>query len=509
MMNENFSASLSKIMGLEMTLEEAYAENAKLPLLYYENLFKLTEFLKVKDPEKRIFKGVSSEEFRNQLRELVGLVHSRDIGCEEVDFFRRIIAAEKSFPRILIWHKMLEEIIVRSQDEAVWRDAMDILAVPLYNGVHRQIAGTSREELCIGCLKRVYDAGEGQKRNLASQILGGVQKITLVSDVLAGALFTDDVKVAHEISSAICAVDDEISLAAMVVFSNFTGGRSVRIMDRLLQHGERIDQEEGRKQMMQIVVSGEENGYKNGVYLKVIQGIRKILDVRRITLPHPWYAEQPNTGGLPIPTFARDGIQLAAFDTLAKMGNGEALVTMVDGIAHLIAPHIQGIEENRIRGVPQVGRAVRPVARSFVSLLQNNGVFKSQATDISGILFGYPSIKKIQDVEAGTLLSLSPVLGRLASAAAEVGAEDELIPLIAGEGFVRAVLLETGGKDRDERTKLVGRNIRSSLQSQKQIFGNMSGLPNMDTTKEFLRTLARNQAIATRMKAGQAPKRLR
>jgi len=508
-MNENFSASLSKIMSLEITLEEAYAENAKLPMLYYENLFKLSEFLKVKDPEKRLFKGVSSEEFRNQLRELVGLAHSRDIGCEEVDFFRRVITAEKSFPRILIWHKMLEEIVIRSQQEEVWRDAMEILAVPLYNGVHRQIAGTSREELCIGCLKRIYDAGEGQKRNLASQILGGVQKITLVSDVLAGALFTDDAKVAHEISAAICGVDDEISLAAMVVFSNFTGGRSVRIMDRLLQCGESMDHEEGRKQMMQIVVSGDEKGYRNGVYLKVIEGIRKILDVRRITLPHPWYAEQLSSGGLPVPTFTRDGIQLAAFDTLAKMGNGEALITMVDGIGHLIAPHIQGVEENRIRGVPQVGRAVRPVARSFVSLLQNNGVFKSQATDISGMLFGYPTVKTLHDVETGTLLGLSPVLGRLARAAAEVGANEELIPLVAGEGFIRAMLLETSGKSREEKARLIARNMGSSLQSQKQIFGDSNSLPNMEATKEFLRGLARNQAIAARMRAAQTPKRLR
>ncbi len=508
-MNENFSASFSKIMSLEITLEEAHAEDAKLPILYYENLFKLTEFLKVKDPEKRLFKGVSSEEFRNQLRELVGLVHSREIGCEEVDFFRRVIAAEKSFPRTLLWHKILEEIIIRSQNEEAWRDAMDILAVPLYNGVHRQIAGTSREELCIGCLKRIYDAGEGQKRNLASQILGGVQKVTLVSDVLAGALFTDDAKVAHEISAAICGVDDEISLAAMVVFSNFTGGRSVRIMDRLLQYGEGMDQEEGRKQMMQIVVSGDGNGYRTGVYLEVIKGIRKILDVRRITLPHPWYGEQLSNEGIPVPTFARDGIQLAAFDTLAKMGNGEALVAMVDGIGHLIAPHIQGIEENRIKGAPQVGRAVRPVARSFVSLLQNNGVFSSQAKDISGVLFGYPTVKTLHEVETGTLLGLSPVLGRLVNAAAQVGAAEELIPVIAGEGFVRAMLMETSGKSREEKAQLIARNMGSSLQSQKQIFGAASGLPNMEATKEFLRSLARNQAIAARMRAAKTPKRLR
>ncbi len=504
-MHKEFSTRLNDMLALEIKLKKKAAEDENLQRLYSIKAGKLPEVLIVRDTSGWLTRAVPQRDVAKMIDGLVKAARTGSFKAEDLKSLQSALTVERSFPRLILLHKLLEEIAVWSTNGKVWREAINTISLPLYNKVRFELNGTSRERLGMACLWNIYMECEGRKKAFTAEVMVAINKMAFVTDVFCGALFTDRLSLERKVLSRVLDIESTVVMAALTAYQMSRPQTSSPVFHRLTQEGICIDPEEGISQMMAIIKGDGYSAEITEVYRRVMLGMREILTIKEG--PHPWFREGRN--GL-VPTFAKDGIQLNTFMVLGKIPSAMALATAMDAMAKLYIPHVWGVGNGKIEAEPSVKRAVGGISDTVSQLLLRSGALEHfHVSAFNGMFFGDNGGLHAAEVEESTLLLLGPALSRVSMVTREIGFSDAPLSIAASEGLIRGLLLGTEGKSREERAAVINRNVDIVMERQGAMFNGEDVLPNRDDTMRLIRKLVKNQIVMQRVMAPKPPKRLR
>jgi hypothetical protein len=488
------------------------------------SVFSLPEMLSVRDEGKRIFTGVSARNFARLLREAVDATQSDGFTADELGPLKAELDRKGTpAPKQLVFCRLLEEIAVRSEDENVWREAMNILAGPLYEKGVSGTAGTALETICISCLSGIRSRCSDQgKAQMYSEIMSGASKVNLFMEAVCGSLFTKLNREREQRAAiALAGMDDPIVLAALVAHSlrssqALPGMRNSVdlslpwmmdgpgllacelapdtalgvVLDQLARSGAAM--QKGGGSMLMALAQGDPCApVDTEVYHTVVSGFRHILSPK--PLPHPWFLGYRERNGFPIPKFDPRGIQVASFLSLASMPSPVALDAAVLGITQLVVPHIRGVGPNGVEvQEPSVRQAMGLVKYTLQELLSRNpAVQPFQAENAMRLLFAHPEYLPLEQADRMALLGMSPLFCRIAMASSYIGAEHSPVSQIASECLRIVLACEPQGGQ-----AAVQRRVETFMGLQSEMFGSGSHMPEPGFTREFLHRIAGHSAGA-------------
>ena len=154
-MTDYFQDSISHIALFEIKTKRPLAEETT-PELFAAPLFKLTELISARDPNKRFFSNISENALAQELQRIVTTVSSIKGDATQIGIIKKLIRSERSLPKLVLYYKIIEEIAIRAYDERVWRYAMDVIGRPLYSDPMR-IDSVRLDVLSIACLRNIRE----------------------------------------------------------------------------------------------------------------------------------------------------------------------------------------------------------------------------------------------------------------------------------------------------------------------------------------------------------------
>lgn len=494
-MDRIFQEHFRAIRELDITMDKESVSDANLPNLYSCALFGILPMLGARDPSRPVweFWHDSRKDLAAHVKRAVISCRSPDFSAEDIQAIRSAVRGETSFPRLLLFYKMLEEIAIRSESEPVWREAMAMLAMPLYREKTEGLCGTDSESICASSLRNIAFQCTHMKKAFATEMLGGADKIDFASEIFSGSMFTPDLR--REIRSAadVSVMDNDIALAALVAYCFTRKHPAPAAFEALARIGSRIDLEDGREHALSISRGDEYIPTSGPTHDRIVNGFAEIL--RTKPLPHPWFLPVIPKCGVPVPQLDLDGLQMQAFRTLAMMRSEASLMAAVDGTSNLVIPHIQGFGPEGVNAQPTVRRAVRPVAQAIGSLITKTGTLQPfQAELFTGILFAYPKRIPLDSVGNGQLLGISPLLLRIPLISHRLGTQDAPIAVISGAAFIRGLLAGESEDSREDESRKISRNIGTALELHGQVFGKTS-VPDRDMALELIRRLSKTPPL--------------
>jgi hypothetical protein len=491
-MDNTFSSNIAELRRFNIELVPGNDAGSERTL--EAGLVSIPGIFVVTDPGKRIFKRVPEASFSNLLKDVVRAAKSRHFSVKDL----AVLTSETKrddipAPKLLVFYKLLEEISIRSENEAVWREAMNTLAVPLYNISTRS---EFREKLAVSCLSNIRACGDQKKIDLSLEISAGARKVAFAVDMFSGAIFSGDRRRECRAVSALACLDHKVVLAALVARTLTSTLPSPWIIDRLIEAGAAADPREGKDMILALAYGNSDASPDNVLYDKVMGGLREILGTK--PLPHPWFLETPGRlSRLPVPRLDEHGIQMAAFSSLARIPSSPAaLLTAVDGISQLVVPHVSELRPDGVATAESnVGKAMVKLSEVIYGLLSRNPALQPfQAKVASSLLFGHPERLSPDEVGRSYLLRLSPLMCRVAVVSARAGAENAFIARIARNCLGKAFLPDDFKSAQD-----VMRSADVFLSLQDQMFGTKEpSLPDRQLTFEFLHRIANKKPLLPR-----------
>ncbi len=491
-MDNTFSSSIAELR--RFNIELAPGNDAGSERTLEASIVSIPGVVVVTDPEKRLFKKVQEAPFSNLLKDIVRVAKSRNFSVKDLAALTSEAKRDDiPAPKLLVFYKLLEEISIRSENEAVWREAMNTLAVPLYNVSMRS---EFREKLAISCLSNIRACGDQKKIDLSMEISAGASKVAFAVDTFSGAMFSGDRRRECRAVSALACLDRDMVLAAFVARTLTSTMPSPWIIDRLIEAGAAADPREGKDMILALAYGNPDASPDNMLYHQVMGGFREILGIK--PLPHPWFLETPGRlSRLPVPRLDEHGIQMAAFSSLARIPSSPAaLLTAVDGLAQLVVPHVSGIRPDGV-ATPEsnVRKAMVRLSELIYELLNRNPALQPfQARVASSLLFGHPEWISPDEVGRSYLLRLAPLMCRVAVVSARTGAENAFIARIARNCLGKAFLPDDFKSAQD-----IMRSADVFLSLQGQMFGrDEPSLPDRHLTLELLHRIANKKPLLPR-----------
>lgn len=500
-METRFQEHFRAIRELDITMDRESVSDANLPGLYNSGLFGILPMLKCRDPSKPAweFWHDGRKDLSQHVKQAVISCRSPDFSTDDVHTIRSALRSETSFPRLLLFYKMLEEISIRSESEPVWREAMAILAAPLYRERTEGLCGTDSESICAASLRNIAFQCTHMKKAFAAEALGGSDKIEFASEIFCGTLFTPDLRRELRSAADVSSMESDVILAALAAYC-FTRKHPAPVaFEALARLGGNIDPDEGREHALAISRGDEYLPTSGAVHGRMVNGFSEIL--RTKPLPHPWFLPVLPANGIPIPQLDPDGLQMQAFRTLAMMRSEASLQAAIDGTSHLLVPHMTGIGPDGVTAQPTVRRAIRPVAQAVGNLIHKTGVLQPfQAELFTGIVFAYPKLIPLQSVDNGQLLGISPLLLRIPLVSQRLGTDNMPIAIITGAAFIRGLLSGDSDETREGESGKISRNIGTALELHEQVFGKSSS-PGHEMTLELIRRMAKTPPLMAIVKS--------
>lgn len=499
-MHQGFSTSLTAVSDLEILIREDAVSDDRLRETYSLHIAGIVPLLEADDKCRLFFRRVPEKRLSSMVNEVLNHACSDGFRGEDLEPLLRKITHEKSFPRLLLFLKMLEELSIRSTNEQVWRVAMNTLAEPLYGPVKAELSGTSKEAACSACLKNIYSTCEGRKKQFASEIIGYGHKMDFYTDIVCGALFTDRQDLERRMAGAVLGLDGQTVMAALAVHQMSRIKPPPALFQKLIGIGrECAGSKEGIAHMMSIIGRGGSSSGMTEVYMAVIDGLRQILTTR--PLPHPWFRAEPGESGIPVPTFEKDGIHMNSFAVLEKLPSGPSLGAAIDGTATLVIPHVRGFERGRLDGESSVRRAVPQVARTIGTLMTRTGALQPfQAEVFTRIMLGQPEHMPLAGVDSGTLLSLEPLFERVVQQTAFLGLAGAPLQTVASQGILIGLYADTEGKTRREAAEIIAHNVSVAMGLRRRMFQGEPEVPDRDMTMALLKRLSKDKRLIEAVK---------
>jgi len=402
---------------------------------------------------------------------------------DPINAFAQAIADDEHRVRRLIWHKMLEEIVICSEDEMLWREAMWTLSRPIHEMVVGQEAAFDLR-LCASCLVNIFRYANEEPAMEALAIL--TTKRDLVQDILAGGLFQGDEKVEVILDACQKMPQSDMLLAAFLAFNLSHMEKPCDFMPKLLLKAETVEPGRGPETMLGLINGDLMRAPDLAMRDRVLRGFGRILNAARIMLPHGEYDVLRGSFGMPIPLLHHDGLHMLSLRSLRDIGTGRALLTMTQGIAQLVLPHIDSIHPN-LQGRQSVLLALPEISGMFHELARQNGLLPLAASDMTSMLMGQPRSIPPEVVDPGRLMLMSPILSVLAFEAYELGAHEAPMTLAAAEGVCRGLLSGVVHPMRMESQGIMLRNAETVVRLNDHLFKGRGSQDAKERTREFLK----------------------
>ncbi|HID72689.1 TPA: hypothetical protein EYP38_01995, partial [Candidatus Micrarchaeota archaeon] len=452
--------SFKAIAELEITLKKGSADDEKLKALYATQLFDMPGIMK---PDGFFESFGYGKRVTAMLRDIIDAALSPDFSEEDLSPLTTAAQTSRSFPHHLIYTKILEEIAIRSTNDKVWQRAVCVISDPLYKPVRNELSGTSKMDLAIASLKRIYAASDYKKKQFMAGVESEVRKSGFIVETFCGALFDERAELIRKMVLTLCGMDCsgrdlQILHAALLAFQMSAMKGSSPVFQRLAGDVAEIDEETGVQQLMSIV-NGE--GYQveqDAVFWHIIEGSREIFTPK--LWPHRWSLELQGDNG-PIPTLKEGELRMVLLEVLDRIPSGPTALTVLDAWIKLVVPHVYGIGRNgNIDAEPSVRRAFGRFGESVTTQLSRSGaLMPMHVAAFNGLFLGKPQPIGTEEVDSSTLLLLSPATERIISSATRVMAGDAYLTRVAKEALLLGLM--HGCDERGaEVGNVVGRNIR-------------------------------------------------
>jgi hypothetical protein len=437
----SFEEDIGRFSRFIIITPKKTVSDENLPYLYDLNIHQLPRTMRAKDPSKFLIKRVWRKKFTNLLHRITG--HTSGLKGTEADVnqIRQMMLQEASFPKVVVFAKILEEIALNSGDDGVWRNAMFGLGERLYDHPEK-ITGTKSEILYISCLRNIQQKCQGKKEDFAREILGRVEKDGLISEMFGGAVFYDD----SQLQKIICEnldISNNLALAALLAFRLSDHRFSTDLHQALVSGCETMGIVDGSK-AVDAIISAECDPEK----LKILQdtintGLKAILQTRE--LPHPWFLRRPNKHGVPIPTLEQDGIQASAFKVVPKMPISLSFETAIDGWSQLVAPHYNISDKGRIMTNRNVGIQFWKIKKMLTDIIKTAGFLDEKQLAIFNMIFfaqpwDMPPEKFPFTTTPAELVELMPILARIMDNSEQIGSIKAPMPTRAGTVFLNGII---------------------------------------------------------------------
>ncbi len=363
-----------------------------------------------------------------------------------------------------VLHKVLESAANRSTNETCWRNAIMLLARPLYptRDPMEQERWTEEDRLVASCCLR----------NIASRSTN-TQKRNLVTDSLCGAMLLNEGRVGHEILTGMELQRGDMQFATIAALIS-TKQNIGYALDTFRRYGEYFSGQ-GQADALAMVKNGS-RGTDEKMMAHILPGMRRIMNAYRIgSLPHPWYGEDQGYKGFPIPLMHDNGIHQSAFATLGMIPSGQALAVMTYGVGNLIIPHIEEIDyaQRRIVGEDSVVSSLGVVAAALQKSLSLNKIRSPEM--LTELLLGHPELVAPECAEPARLMDISAVLYNIAQNAELLGLSSRPMAKIARAAVTEAMMSGVArDNDRDDNFRKVIMRLREMSINDRRIFGDAS-----------------------------------
>lgn len=378
-------------MGLKVSLLH-HVEERMLRL----GLFAIVREMEFRDPSQfALFNlnKVPEERVNGILRDLLQGVRKGNADTAILESIREHLASECSRERKLLLYKLLEEMIIQSPDESMWREATSMISTVLYGGhneYERVMVNTVTSEeqrTAAACLTNIYREVEDQrKRRVITESMISSRKTALAMDCILGSMFAPQENVAlygMRKTSELLGERMEV-MAALTAYTLATGGyvhpAYPSMLDPLLASEEAGLVRVSREDVINAICAREQ------LLESLLGGFGMILDPTRIKLPHPWYEDEP--GRVPLPKMDEGGIMRSSFEALAAIGGGRCLRLAIERYAMLLAPHL-GLPESRGRTSGHLEGCAAFVAGRIDDIAANVRGYKHSKAFTRAII-GYP-----------------------------------------------------------------------------------------------------------------------
>jgi hypothetical protein len=277
-----------------------------------------------------------------------------DGGPARASKIMKLAAREPLNFKLLLYFKMLEEIVLNSKDEATWRPVMMELAKPIVPGLSMVPYHIEASKIATLCLERILVV-ENRAETPDKAKLG------LATEILSAALFhyTDSRNCALAVD-ALAIHSRESSIAPFLALSSLMRRNTTPTDARLFL--------DGHLPLMHHLFFGDDTSLaliargmtpeRKWVVEEVCRHMQRLFDTSSIVTPHPLFTA---TGGYPLPRLPRDGLHQHALFALGEITSPAAFVAMVDGISRLLLPHIGDQDTPR-----QIKESIPPIAESLV-----------------------------------------------------------------------------------------------------------------------------------------------
>jgi len=428
---------------------------------------------------------------------------------EKLDPLVSAFRSTNSFPYLLAYAKILEEIAIQSTNDKVWQRAIKTLAEP-FERKPKRLSGTDEHALIHACLKNVWSAVELKKKHFLAGVEDEARKSGFLVETFCGALFAENAEVVRKMVCTVCGLecsgkDLEVVNAAMLAFQMSTV-RSTPFFQKLAGNAAEIDPENGTGQMMGIIRSDGYQAELNEVYWHIIRGSREIFAPK--LPPHNWSLPLMKENG-PIPTLRPGELRMALLEALDRMPSGPACYTVLKAWAELVFPHVRRIGKNGVDAEPSVKRAFNTFGESVTNQLARSGAVQPMHLRAFGELFlGKPKPAATAEIDSSTLLLLSPAAERVITFASKAMGANACMTNTAKEALLLG-LMHGCDEEGARVTETIGRNVRIMRDRTAKMFQGEQELPSPREVMMEVQKLSRDERLIAKLRASKPPKRLK